>query len=427
MSSVRKGLWIVAAIFSLALPTWGIVYIEITSPNLRLYRLAYLWHCPDPSLGGTPDRIIRRCLEISYLFDPIPEANLPQKGFLTPDKVNHQAFKEVGAEFVLSASAWTEGGEVVLGFFAYDPVQGITIGGKRYRGPRAALDLMAYKLVDDFLELLTGSPGPFSSRIAFVKSRDGFRELWMAYPDGRNARPLVREWICMSPSWSPDGKRLLFTGFKRMNPDLYLLDLASGNMKLLSSAPGPNSAAQWSPDGKNIALSMRGEKGELDLYLLDPSSGKATPLTRTPYVETSPSWSPDGKKIAFVSDRTGSPQIYLLDLATKAITPLTRFGSYNCSPRWSPRGDWIAFSGRWEGEFKIFVIRPDGSDLRLVTPYKGNHEDPAFAPNGRHLVFSSDRGGGRDLYITTLQGGGPWAITLTQEDESQPAWSPLLR
>lgn len=427
MSSVRKVLIGVVISLALAFPAWAIVYIEITSPTLRLYRLAFLWGSPDPSLGSTPKGIIERCLEISYLFEPLPEAEFPRRGFLTPEEIDHGAFKERGAEFVLTASAWTEGPEVVMGFFAYDPVQGVTIGGKRYRGPKGAIDLMAYKLVDDFIELLTGSPGPFSSRIAFVKNRDGFRELWMAYPDGRKARPLVKNWICMSPSWSPDGKRLLFTGFRRMNPDLYLLDLPTGRIDLLSSHPGPNSAGAWSPDGKAIALAMRGEKGELDLYLLRPSEGKAEPLTRTPYVETSPAWAPDGKRIAFVSDRTGSPQIYVLDVPSRTIKPLTRFGSYNCSPSWSPRGDWIAFSGRWQGEFKVFLVRPDGSDLRLVTPYGGNHEDPSFAPDGRHIAFSSDMAGGKDIYITTTQGGGPWALTVTEEEESQPAWSPLLR
>lgn len=401
----------------------SIVYIEIDSPTQRLYRLAFSIYPKDTGPSGRIERVLKRCLEISHLFELV---DLPSNGNLTPQTIDYASLKRNQVELALSLRVEASGREVLLNSFLFDVVGESLIKSKTYRSSQEGVNLICYKLVDEILELLTGRPGIFCSRIAFIRQIHPYRELWMIYPEGSGEMSLLRQTLCMSPRFSPDGKRLLFTNFKRMNPDLYLLELETGRVNLISSRPGPNSAPSWSPDGKKVVLSLRGTKGSLDLFLLNLNDGSLTPLTQTPYTETSPSFSPDGKSLVYVSDRTGTPQLYLMDLESKKTKPLTQFGTYNADPSWSPKGDWIAFSGRWEGEFKVFIIRPDGSDLRLLTPYKGNHQNPSWAPNGRHLVFSSDMRGPRSLYITTLQKGGPWGLTFPKEGDGQPNWSPLL-
>lgn len=411
----------------------GIVYIEIDSPQLRLYRLAFPrvvpLGAPEDRTTEALDQLLRRDLEIAHLFEFLPRGELPQKGvFLSPDAVEYRLWQETAAEFLLSVGYESLGSTLVMSFYLYDCVQSRSIGAKRYRSLRTAWREMVHRLVDDVLELLTGRKGLFLSRIAFVRNTpQGLKEIYMAPPDGAEVTPLVKNGsINISPAWSPDGKRLLFTCFRRRNPDLYLLDLPTGKVKVLSSHPGPNAAAAWSPKGDQIALMMRGKGGGTDLFLLPCRGGPPRPLTRTPENETSPAWSPDGKFLAYVSDRTGSPQIYVMDLESRKSKRITFVGNYNCSPAWSPQGDWIAFSGRWEGLFRIFLVRQDGRDLRLISGGRGDHESPSWAPNGRHLVFSSNAHGNYDLWITTVQGGGPWRITFSEADETEPAWSPLL-
>ena len=432
MSFVRKALLMVALLLMEVGTARGIVYIEVDSPQLRLYKLAF----PRVVATGPPERetaegidgLLLRDLEIAHLFELLPREELPQRGFfLTPQQVDYGAWRDTGAEFLLSVGYELRGSTLVLAFHLYDCAQGRPIGGRRYRSLRTAWQEMVHRLMDDLLEMLTGRQGFFTSRIAFVKTASrGLKEIHLIDPDGGRRTPLIRNGsINISPAWSPDGRKLLFTCFRRRNPDLYAVDLSNGRVKILSSRPGPNAAGAWSPDGRWIALMMRGRSGT-DLFLLPARGGKPQRLTDTPESETSPTWSPDGRRIAYVSDRTGSPQIYVMDLRTRRSKRITFIGGYNCSPAWSPRGEWIAFSGRWEGRFRIFLVRPDGSDLRVITSGIGNHESPSWAPDGRHIVFSSDARGNYDLYITTVEGAGPWRITSTKQDETEPAWSPLL-
>ncbi len=420
---------------ALGIVLWGIraevtVYLEIDSPKLRLYRLAFLPVVPGDDLSKRAESLMERCLEISHLFEFMDRSKFPLiREPLSPERIDYKLWREMGAEFVLSTAISHEGGQLQLVLFFYDPVQGIPLISKVYRAQQGFLRQLVYKAVDDILQTLTGREGLFNSRIAFIRAqKEGFRELWLIRPDGGEEIPLVKGTICMSPSWSHDGRKVLYTSLRSRNPDLYVVDIFDGTVKLLSQNPGPNVSASWSPDGRWIALAMRGEKpGDTDLYLMSADGGSLKPLLVSPHVEVSPCWSPDGKRIAFVSDRTGTPQIYIYDLGSGKFSRLTNFGSYNAWPSWSPKGDWIAFSGRWQGQFKLFIIRPDGSDLRMITPYAGDHERPSWAPNGRHLVFSSNLKGKRLLYITTIQSGGPWVVTLSQGEDSQPAWSRLYQ
>jgi len=432
LSFARKILFaLLLSIFLLPGTSRGIVYIEVDSPQLRLYNLAFPavrpLGPPNPKVAKELEEILERDLTIAHLFYLLPRESFPQGGtFVTPWGIDYPAWKETGAEFLLSVGYEARGGFLSLRFHLFDCVQGRPIGAKRYRGRLANLRPMVHRLMDDMLQMLTGQRGFFSSKIAFISDSSGLKEIYMVDPDGGKWQPLVKNGsINISPSWSPDGKRLLFTCFTRRNPDLYEFHLPTGRVRLLSGRPGPNAAASYSPDGRRIALMMRGREGT-DIFLMPAKGGPPKRITHSPASETSPTWSPDGRKIAFVSDRTGSPQIYVKDLRTGKSSRITFVGSYNCSPAWSPKGNWIAYSGRWEGRFRIFLVRPDGSDLRLITQGPGNHEDPSWAPDGRHIVFSSNARGGYDLYVTTTEGGGPWRITSGKGNETEPAWSPLL-
>jgi TolB protein len=83
----------------------------------------------------------------------------------------------------------------------------------------------------------------------------------------------------------------------------------------LTRDPASEGIASWSPDGKRLVFSSDRD-GDWDLYLLSLANGAARRLTSDPGTDTFPAWSPDGKAIAFVSDRSGNADIYLMDAPT---------------------------------------------------------------------------------------------------------------
>lgn len=407
------------------------IYIDVGSPQIRKFYLA-LPAITD--LGGLPhemkqevEEALRQDLMIADLFYLMErEALPPHAAYVTEENMDFEQWENAGAEFLLSIGMRTTGDTTSLEFRLFDVVQHIYIAGKRYKGVQGEVRVMVHRMVDEVIQQLTGERGIFQTQIAFVTDRSGNKEVALMDIDGRNERVVTQNGsINISPAWSPDGRSLLYTCFRRRNPDLFQIVISTGRVSLLSAAKGLNAAAEWSPDGKRIALMMRG-KGNSEICLLNQQGEDPVQLTRSWDNKASPTWSPDGKQIAFVSDRSGSPQIYIMDLARRKIKRLTYEGGYNCSPVWSPKGDKIAFARQEEGRFHIYTIRPDGTDMKRLTT-EGSNEYPSWAPNGRHIVFASKSGGRYDLFIITADGGGPWRVTDSPYSETEPAWSPWLR
>lgn len=423
-------LLLIAVIFS---PTAGrgIIYIDIDSPHIRKFYLAL----PEiKELGSAPreikkeiEKTLAQDLTISNLFYLMERERLPQKGvYITEATVDFSAWTGVGAEFLLSVGLAAGGDKVLTEFRLFDMIQGTYIAGKRYRGSQEDVSTMAHRMADEVIYQLTGERGIFQTKIAFVSDRTGNKEIYLMDFDGKNQKPITDNGsINISPAWSPGAKSLLYTCFRRRNPDLYQVFLSPRRTILLSAVTGLNAAPAWSPDGKRIALMMRGNDST-EIYLLNPRGKKPSRLTHSWANKASPTWSPDGKQIAFVSDQSGSPQIYIIEMPNGKMRRLTYGGRYNCSPAWSPKGDRIAFAGQEEGRFHICTIKPDGTELRRLTR-EGNNEHPSWAPNGRHIAFASNRRGNYDIYIMTEDGGGPWRVTASGANETEPAWSPWLK
>jgi len=408
-----------------------IIYIDINSPQVRKFYLAL----PGvKAFDDTPQEVTKEMEEalskdliVSDLFYLMEREKLPQGGvYITEGNVDFKAWEGAGAEFLLSIGLKAKGNKISTEFRLFDVVQHIYIAGKRYKGSQEELRVMVHRMIDEVVQQLTGERGIFQTRIAFVTDSTGNKEISLMDVDGRNVQTVTDNGsINISPAWHPDGKSLLFTSFRRRNPDLYQVFLSTRDVILLSDVPGLNAAPAWSPDGKRIALMMRGSENT-EIYLLDPRGKNPLQLTRSWDNKASPAWSPDGKQIAFVSDRSRSPQIYIMDLPSGRIKRLTYEGEYNCSPAWSPKGDKIAFARQEGGRFHIYTIRPDGSDIKRLTR-EGSNEDPSWAPNGRHIVFASRSGENYDIYIMTADGGGPWRVTNSLPNETEPAWSPWLQ
>ncbi len=375
--------------------------------------------------------ILGRSLDFTGYFTMIDKRaflDAPGKQGITGSEINFKNWRDIGSELLVTGGVRLEGRVLQMEFRLFDPFRQELLFGKRYTGEVSDLRKMVLRFCDEMIQRLTGDFGVFNTKIVFVSETDKNKALYVCDFDGGNLRKLTDgNQIVLSPSWSPDGRRLAYTSYKNDKPDIYIRTVNTGDEKLLADYEGLNITPAWMPpDGSRIAATLSFE-GDEEIYLLTDSGKVDKRLTRSWGVDVSPAFSPDGKKMAFVSGRAGSPQIYVMDLATGRASRLTFEGRYNTQPDWSPKGDRIAYSGMSDGSSDIFVINADGSGLRRLTMDSGRNESPGWSPDGNMIVFTSNRKGAADIYVMTSSGADQRRIVDMAGNQSLPDWSPVMK
>ncbi len=372
--------------------------------------------------------VLRGDLELSGIFrviDPAAYIDDPQTSGVTSDTINFENWRSIGAMTLIRGSVMGTGADMAVEVRSFDVADHSSSGGRRLSGSASEAARMAHRMADTVLEYLTGIPGPFDSRIAFVSNRGGhFREIHTYSFDGEVKKVTDHRSITMAPSWHPSAQALLFTSFRNRSPVLYSLDLRTGYDSRLASKLGVNVGGAYSPDGSRVLLA-REDNGNTDIHELDPSAGKVRALTTHWAIDVDPAWAPDGRRMVFCSSRSGTPQIYEMTVGGNDLRRLTFDGNYNCSPVWSPDGKYIAFAGQANGRFQIHVMPASGGSPRRLTS-SGSNEDPTWSPDSRYLAYSSKRAGTRKLYMIDVQGRQERQLTDGSSDDSSPSWSRRL-
>src|SRR5664280_3658378 len=245
---------------------------------------------------------------------------------------------------------------------------------KSYQGSAQDLRRVVHRLSDDIVQTIAGQRGIAQTKIAFVWTRGGAKELAVMDYDGYNARQLTYDKsISVRPRWSPDGRKIVYTSYKNLFPDVLEVDLYTGQRRRLATFPGLNTGATFSPDGASIALTLS-KDGNPELYTMSAAGGDVRRLTHTRGAESSPTWSPDGQEITYVSDDSGAPQIWTVNRDGGAASRLTVSPSYNTEPDWSrpPASSdmkpTLAVTSRVGGKFQIGLYdRSSGAVRPVVT------------------------------------------------------------
>ena len=399
------------------------IYIEITQPGLRRVAVAtpplmVLPGTPADAASGfqktldadlaaaAPIAIVERRLYALVEDDPRPE-------------VLNERWRSIGAQFLLSGTVVRAGGQLVVEARLVDLVSGEFAFAKRYRAAISASQVVAHTLANDLVQVFTGRQGPFLSRIAFISNRTGDSELWVMDWNGENQKQLTKHnSLALAPTWSPDGKNLVFTSYLRGTPALYLLTPQEGYLKLLWDKGGVNSSASISPNGRTVAFASSTD-GNVDIFIVPIDGGEAQRLTTARGIDTQPSWAPNGRQIAFTSTRSGSPQLYLMDADGSNVRRLSFGGFFHDEATWAYDGTRLSCTTRDEGTFQIATIDVVTTD-RKVIPAPGNNESPCFSPEGSMIAFESDRTGDPQIYITDAN-GVPRQLT-TEGSNHSPTW-----
>lgn len=375
--------------------------------------------------GSEAAAIIRRDLEYSDRFQ-VRDAASARAG----QPVDLAAWTRQGADWVVDGAATpSAGGGVSLRVTLYDAVYGHRKGEGLFDVPRAGsagYRMAVHAVSDAVVRWATGEPGMAASRIAFVTQGRGSKEIWIVDSDGENLQRMTGDGaIALSPSWSPDGRRIAYTSYRTGQPFLYERDLGSGADRLLSDRDGINITPSYSPDGRTVAFATT-VAGNTQIATIGPEGLRQHTRGRG-FENLSPTWSPDGRRFAFVSDRLGEPQIYVMAPGgePRLVSEYT-YGSrgYSTSPDWSPAGPVVAYHTRIGGRMQVAALNVDGGRPRVLTE-RFTHEDPSWAPDGRHLVLASpDREGGGLFVLDTVT--GRIRRLVAGRGHGLPDWSPAL-
>jgi len=184
---------------------------------------------------------------------------------------------------------------------------------------------------------------PDGGRIAFTSDRDGAYNLFVMDADGENVRQLTWEAlprVVYFPSWSGDGKRIIY-GLAGCEPPLICeVALDGGSPTVIVEGRDPHVAQNGNP----IAFTKLMDSGYA-VFVLETATGQVRQLTSHPNEigAVTPTFSPDGEMIAYSDTVGGKLELFAVSVSTGAIRQLTHLGQFATCAAWSPDGKWISF------------------------------------------------------------------------------------
>ena len=297
------------------------------------------------------------------------------------------------------------------------------------------------------------------SGIAFVSFRNSDLGVWIMDADGGNQTkvtgPGTAGLLLFPPSWSPDGKQLVFSGTGTV--ELVILNAdGTGRRNLTRNLDMREAYPAWSPDGSKVAFSARATEDEpdTDIWVINVDGTGTRQLTNNTTQDDKPTWSPDGKKIAFGSFTDSDPdsdRIVVMNADGSQQNTFTAGGPAVVSePDWSPDGRYISFTSETFGDpfdpsdlgipghIEKAGVLPGyiaGPTTRVTNPIFHNNTDPpttsrtsasSWAPDSASVAYMLNPPDGADeeIFRTPLNPIGGINLSNNPAPDSAPDWSP---
>lgn len=184
-----------------------------------------------------------------------------------------------------------------------------------------------------------------------------------------------------TPAWSPNGMQIAFMSSRSGDTELYVANADGTHMQQITFAAGVNTSPVFNPKTGQQIVFVSDRAGDPELYLANTDGSNATKidLPDMGYV-VDPAWSPNGQLLAFSWRRpTGNYDIYVMDIASHQLVELTKDEGRNERPTWAPDGRHLAFESTRTGTNEIWTMLADGSQPRELT-FHGENESPNWSP-----------------------------------------------
>jgi Tol biopolymer transport system component len=271
-----------------------------------------------------------------------------------------------------------------------------------------------------------------SGQIVFSSNRGGYYDdlYLLDFTTSQLTRLTRGESNTFAGPFSPDGSKLLFTGFGLTNSYVGVMNVDGTNAVDLSGRNTVDEGfATWSPDGSQIAFTSRMD-GNNEIYIMNADGTNLKRITNNSADDFGAAWSPDGTQIAFVSDRNNTPgvnNLYIMNVDGSGVVRLTNGNENDYAPSWSPDGSKIAFRADVEGNGDIYVINVDGSGKVNLTNNPASDWSPAWSPDGSLIAFQTNRDGNWEIYVMNADGSEPRNLTNDPADDQLPYWAPAAQ
>ena len=406
--------------------------IEITKGQENAVPIAVVPFGWDAT-GGAPfdgAQIVADDLQRSGRFAPLDRKDMIDRP-TTGEQIKFQDWRYLKSDYIAVGKVTPEGGDrFTVQFELHNVLNGQRLTGQRLTANNGSMRSVSHRIADMIYQQITGVPGAFSTRIAFIAVAGTpptqTYKLVVSDYDGENQQIIANSAEpLMSPAWSPDGQSLAYVSFESRSSAVYVQTLRTGERRKVSARAGINGAPAWSPDGTTLALTLSRKDGDIDIYTLNLATQVLTRMTFDPGIDTEPTWSLDGRKLYFNSDRAGGPQIYEIDVAAPNSPARVSFeGSYNARPRLSPDGKQLAVVYNDRGNFKIALIDLATKGVQVLSGGRQD-ESPSFAPNGATIIYATQDRGRGVLATVSTDGRVQQKLAANAGDVREPVWSPF--
>lgn len=358
-----------------------------------------------PSLSPELEDVIvrgvaRRDLELTGLFNVLPDEKAPPGLYGFNDAVDVSAWRKVGAEVIVKVAARrTDSGKIEVFGLAYfldvgkDPVY-----EKRLLVEESEVRITAHRVVDALLGAITGRPGGFASHFTYSGKWGKSRRIFTMDSDGNDLRPVTAEdATAIAPAWGPNAE-VFYTASVRYSP-FRLFHLARGAEPAAVKIPFQTSiyGVSFNKDRTKMALAVA-EDATTGIYEGSPDGSGMRKVSTTP-LATHPVYSPSGK-LAWIGGATNGTQRVYVD--GKAVSPM---GFTAAAPTFCGTDDGIRliYAVSVGGNRQDLVMSSEsGQGIARLTQNQGSNSYPACSPDGRMLAFFSTRSGG-GLYFMSLK------------------------